>query len=258
MIKTAGEGRQQVQVGIYQPVGEGQTPDAAVGMAAEGQVRSQTAVPAVEKRVAVGQQQPEGGLLLGIQLRRQFLRSGLVCVAVGIVDPGDEDRLPVSLQRNELVGEHRNAGLPQGCFQFLHGGVAVRPFVVAGHIVGGGNGTEGLPYRLCIRYRGLGVLVHQIAGKEDQVRCCLFHGRIQPLIVLSEFPVVQVAELHDPQPVKFRRQRGGGVGQGIGPQRRIVPIYKQDQQGQQPPPHDCVEPGTGTAAICHGRTSSKM
>lgn len=105
---------------------------------------------------------------------------------------------------------------------------------------------------------GLGVLVHQIAGKEDQIRCSLFHGRIQPLIVLSEFPVVQVAELHDPQPVKFRRQRGGGIGQGIGPQRRIVPIYKQDQQGQQPTPHDCVEPGTGTAAICHGRTSSKM
>ena len=206
----------------------------------------------------MGQQQPEGGLLLGIQLRRQLLRSSLVCVAVGIVYPGDEDRLPVSLQRNELVGEHRNAGLPQGCFQFLHGGVAVRPFVVAGHIVGGGNGTEGLPYRLCIRYRGLGVLVHQIAGKEDQVRCCLFHGRIQPLIVLSEFPVVQVAELHDPQPVKFRWQRSGGIGQGIGPQRRIVPIYKQDQQGQQPTPHDCVEPGTGTAAICHGRTSSKM
>ena len=225
-----------------------------MSVSAEGEIRPQTAVPAVEEVVPVSQQQPEGIVIGAVDLLCQPAWCFLVGVAVGVVDPGDEDGVPVPFQRDEFVAQYGDARFPQSRLDLLHHGVAVGPFVVAGDIVGGGNGAEGRTHAPGVGNRLRRIFVHQIAGEEDHIRRGVFHGLVQFCVVLPEFPVVQVAELHDPQPVERGGQGRGGIGHGIRFDVRVAPVHKQRQRGQhQKPTHQSAERGTGSAALCHGK-----
>ena len=233
-----------------QPVRPGQADDAAVGMAGAHQIRPQQAVLARKPVVPVGQQDPEGVAAGGVDLGGQFLRRLLVGVAVGIVDARQDNGVPVPLQGHELVGQHRDAVGGEDFLQRRHS--AHGPLVVAGDVVGGGNGRKSPGGLRRVAVRRPPVLVLQIPQKKDVLRLLRGHSRQQVRVVRTERGAVEVAEDHDPAAIKT----GGQIGKDrVKPghlQSGVVPVEKSGQaqggQGQ----HGQVPPGAALGMLGHG------
>lgn len=111
----------------------------------------------------------KGSAAGGVDLGGQFLRRLLVGVAVGIVDARQDNGVPVPLQGHELVGQHRDAVGGEDFLQRRHS--AHGPLVVAGDVVGGGNGRKSPGGLRRVAVRRPPVLVLQIPRKKMYSGC---------------------------------------------------------------------------------------
>ena len=108
------------------------------------------------------------------------------------------------------------------------------PFVIARHIIHGGNGTQAAQQR---RQHGkVRVLVKQIAVDADEVRLRPAHGRKQAAAAPAEHAAVQVSQLHDAKPVERGRQ-GRGDECGLGRLQTAV-SPQQESGGKQGRQHE--------------------
>ena len=183
--------------------------------------------------VTVRQQQEKGGLSgLRADIRDQLRRRFALCRAAGVIRSGDDERVfsapehaPVILQHRHAAGAH----LRQNAAQAGHA-----PFVIARHIIHGGNGTQTAQQR---RQHGkVRVLVKQIAVDADKVRLRPAHGRKQAAAAPAEHAAVQVSQLHDAKPVERGRQ-GRGDECGLGRLQAAV-SPQQESGGKQGRQHE--------------------
>ena len=208
-------------------------------MAGNHQISPQAAVFPFKIIVPVGQQQPEGPGRCRADLLRQRLRRLLIRKSVGVVDPRQEDAVPIPGQGGVFVGQHRHAGLLQVPLQLPH--VPEGPLVVACDEVGGGDLRQGPAQGHGIAPGRLAVAVLKVPCQENVV------GPVGPdlvekrLVALTELGPMEVRQLHDDAAVEARRQPGRGEGEPLRLQRMVAPPDKcggqgaENQKFQQPP-----------------------
>ena len=115
----------------------------------------------------------------------------------------------------------------EGLFQFRH--TADGPLMVAGDVVGGGDGGEAVGH-LCHVFRlPSPVLILQIAQVEDIVRLLPGHGLKKCLVVWAEAGAVEITEYGDAAAVEPGRQVGEHRGCLGHLQGGIVPPEKNGQ-----------------------------
>ena len=212
-----------------------------MAVAGEHQVRSQEAVLLREMVVPVGQQHPEGVFSIGgADFLRHRLRGLLVRVAVGIVDSRQHRRVPVPLQDQKLVGQHRHAPGLQGLFQLGH--VPHGPFVVSGDVVGGGDARQARRRLFRVALRHITEGVQQIPHQKDIFRLLGLHGFQELPVFPAEPGGVQIPQHHGPAAVEARGQVPEDGAEGGHLQSRVVPAdiescqRRENQQKQQSPP----------------------
>ena len=169
----------------------------------------------------MGQQHPEGVRLRRADLRRQLLRRLLVRKAVGIVDPRQEDAVPVPGQGDVLVGQHRDPGVPQLPLQLPD--VPEGPLVVASDEVRGGDLRQRPAQGHRVASGRPAIPVLKVPRQENIVRSMGADLGNQVLVLLAEQSAVEVRELHDDAAVEALRQPGGGEGEALRLQGVVAP-----------------------------------
>ena len=181
-------------------------------VARERQIRAEAAVFAAEEVVPVRQQEPEGLAVGAVNVGGHLLGRFLIGVAVRVVDPREDDRVPAALRRDGGVAQVRHARLLKNLPQRGHqpGG----PLVVAGDVVRRRNRDESAQQRgHKIHAR---VLVREVAADGDEIGLCRLHGLEQADIIGTELLAVQVGQHDDACPVPSVRQALGCVGVFLG------------------------------------------
>ena len=220
-------------------------------VAGEHQVRPQEGILGGKAVVPVGQEQPEGVAFRGVELGGKLLRGLLVGVAVGVVDAGEDDGVAVSREGHVLVGKHRDPRGGQGLFQgrdFPHS-----PLVVAGYVIGGGDGAQARADGLGIALGVAPEAVLQVPQVENVFRLLRRHRCKKGAVSRAKLRAVEVAEDHDAAAVKAV----GEVGEGdvkIGPLRGGIFPNRIGGKGQHQQGKDAQAafPAAFFRFSCHG------
>ena len=225
-VKAVGVGGEPLHGGADEPIGEGETPNAAVSVPAKGQVGLQKAVFSAKAVVAVGQQQPEGVFCGAVHLGGHLLGRFLVGIAVGVLNAGQHDGVIAAAEGDKFVAQIGDTGIVQQFAQLAN--EAGAPLMVAGNIVGGRDGGKPLQHR---RQGVQSTLrVGNVAGDDDQLRLSLRHGAQEPRAAAAEFLAVQVAEMDHARAVPALGQAGRGEGVALRAQGVVAPPQPTDQQ----------------------------
>ena len=147
------------------PVENWDADNAAVAVAAEDQIVAPAGV--FLHSVPVGQQDCVIRVDFGAQFRAGFLSRR----AVGVVHAPHGQSGAVAGPQFILVAEHTYAVLAQQIFEHVH--FAHSPFMIAGDVIGRGDGGEAVHQRR----QGivLAFLVDQVTGDDDQIGLGIFY-----------------------------------------------------------------------------------
>ena len=215
----------------------------------EDKVCAQQAVAGRKEVIAVGQQQPEGIAVGRVDFGSQFLRRFLICITVGVIDAGKNQRIPVSLQWQMLIAQDCPTG---GGERFLQrGDAACCPFVVAGDVIDRCDGLQS-----CCKFRSIGdgvrgFLVNEVTDNKNIFRLRSCRGGKQFLVILAEFGAVQVTKYHNAAAVKPCRQAGEHGVKPRGLQRTVAPPQEQGRQHCQKQQPQRPERPAFCASFCH-------
>ena len=136
---------------------------------------------------------------------------------------------------------------------FLHlGHVSHSPLVVAGDVVGGGDGAQTAGHSGQIARGNLPSGIDQIPHQKDVLRSLFRYGLQKVHIVLTEGCGMQVAQDHNPAIVEARREGGkcrvcvGNLQGGVIPENQKCCRQNQKQQPDSRPQRTAL-----ACTVCH-------